>query len=136
MSSKSVSMIKKHRMIRQELKKFPIFEHRGQTSSLTEFKPKLDQWAMKQEIKKKSRGLQKGKSLELERSKLYQGSVNNFKKTIENIKLKNSALVKKKRNKTIKQSSISRTSLISSENLLSLPSTTILNCETEMLRLS
>lgn len=57
---------------------------------------------MKQEIKKKSRGLQKGKSLELERSKLLQGSLNNFKKTIENIKLKNSALVKKKRNKTIK----------------------------------
>lgn len=91
---------------------------------------------MKQEIKKKSRGLQKGKSLELERSKLYQGSVNNFKKTIENIKLKNSALVKKKRDKTIKEFSISRTSLISNENLLSLPSTTILNCETEMLRLS
>lgn len=102
MSSKSVSMIKKHRMIRQELKKFPILEHRGQTASLTEFKPKLEQWPVRQEIKKKSRGLQKGKSLELERSKLLQGSVNNFKKTIENKKLKNSALVKKKRDKTIK----------------------------------
>ena len=67
---------------------------------------------------------------------MFQGSLKNFKKTIENIKLKNSALVKKKRNKTIKEYSISRTSLVSTENLQSLPSTTILNCESEILRLN
>lgn len=65
-----------------------------------------------------------------------KGTLNSFKKTIENMKLKNSALLKKKTRKTSKEPSLSRVSLVSSDNFKSLPSTTILNCESEIVRLS
>lgn len=101
MSSKSVSMIKKHRLIREELKNFPVFGHRSLSSSTVTIGPKIEQQSGKDQVKRKW-ALQKGKSLEIESHKMFQGSVNNFKKSAENPKPKSSGLIKKKRNKTIK----------------------------------
>lgn len=95
-------MIKKQRLIREQLKNFPVLGPRLSLSSAST-PSKQDIRDTKNSSNKKG-GLQKGKSLEIERAQIFNTTINNFKRSMENGKPKNqiSRLVKKKRNRTLK----------------------------------
>ena len=118
-------MIKKQRLIKEELRNFPIFGISTQSLKISHISNK-NGGSLEKDNSKKKGGLQRGKSMEAERSKVLQNTVINFKKCRENMS-KSSALLKRKKQKITKEESISRTSLMSCSNLVSIPSTTALN---------